>query len=127
MISLIPLDDIYSIYQLKDKQEIPFEILSSGFYSITKTDDEISIVTNCSIDFEFLKSSKNWKGLKVEGILDFSLVGIIHDITRPLKNNGISVFVLSTFNTDYIFVKEDCFDKTIEIFKQTDNIRIIGN
>jgi hypothetical protein len=84
----------------------------------------ISIVTNCNLDFEYVKSSKTWKGFKVDGILDFSLVGIINDITKPLKDNGISVFVLSTFNTDYIFVKEEYFNKTKDIFKSTDNIRI---
>ena len=124
MINLIPLVDTFSIYQLTDKQEIPIEIISSGFYSITKTNDEISIVTSCNLDFKSLKSSKNWKGFKVNGILDFSLVGIINDLTNPLKDNGISVFVLSTFNTDYLFVKKEYFDRAIDIYKFTDNILI---
>ena len=124
MISLIPLNDTYSIYWFADEQEIPLEIITSGFYSITRTKDEISVVTNCPTDFEFFKSDKNWKGFKVDGILDFSLVGIIHDLTKPLKDNGIAVFVLSTFNTDYLFVKEENFSKTIDIFRFTDNIMI---
>jgi hypothetical protein len=124
MVRLIPLKDVFYIYKLTDKQEIPPEIISSEFYSVTKTDDEISVVTNCNIEFGFLSSGKKWKGFKVDGILDFSLVGIINEITKPLKDNGISVFVLSTFNTDYIFVMEDSFDKTIDIFKFTDKIRI---
>jgi len=124
MIDLIPLIDKYSIYQLSTKQEIPEEIISSEFYSITKTEDEISIVTNYNFDFKQIKSSKNWKGFKVDGTMDFSLVGIINDITKPLKDNGISVFVLSTYNTDYLFVKEENFDKTIEIFNYSENIRI---
>lgn len=127
MISLIPLPDNYSIYQTTDKQEIPDEIISSGFYSITKTNDEISIVTNCNTEFDFLKSSKNWKGFMVEGILDFSLTGIINDITKPLKDNGISVFVISTFNTDYVFIKEEHFDRATDIFRLTENIRIKEN
>ena len=81
-------------------------------------------MTSCNLDFKSLKSSKNWKGLKVNGILDFSLVGIINDITKPLKDNGISVFVLSTFKTDCLFVKEEYFDKAIDIYKFTDNIMI---
>jgi len=124
MINLIPLVDTFSIYQLTDKQEIPIEIISSGFYSITKTNYEISIVTSCNLDFKSLKSSKNWKGFKVTGILDFSLVGIINDLTNPLKDNGISVFVLSTFNTDYLFVKKEYVDRAIDIYKFTDNILI---
>jgi uncharacterized protein len=124
MISLIPLNDNYSIYQFADEQEIPQEIIFSGFYSITRTKDEISVVTNCPTDFEHFKSSKNWKGFMVDGILDFSLVGIIHDLTKPLKDNGIPVFVLSTFNTDYLFVKEENFSKTKDIFRFADNIMI---
>ena len=124
MITLIPLKDIFSIYQLANNQEIPPEIISSEFFSVTKTDEEISIVTNCRTDFEFLDSGKKWKGFKVDGILDFSLVGIINEISKPMKDNGISVFVLSTFNTDYIFVMKDSFDKAMDIFKFTDNIRV---
>lgn len=127
MISLIPLIDTFSIYQITDKQEIPIEIISSGFYSITKTNDEISILTNCNTDFELIKSSKRWKGFKVNGVLDFSLIGIINDITKPLKDNEISVFVLSTFNTDYLFVKEEYFDRAMDIYKFSENIVIKEN
>ena len=124
MINLIPLTDTYTIYQLFNNQEIPSQIFTSEFYSITKTSDEISIVSNCKNDLKHLKSSKDWKGFKVEGILDFSLVGIINEITKPLKDNEISVFVVSTFNTDFIFVKEKHFDKSIEILNNTDEIKI---
>jgi len=124
MITLIPLSDTYSIYQLTEKQDIPLEILSSGFYSVTKTEDEVSIVTNCVTEFNFLQSPKKWKGFKVEGILDFSLTGIINDITTPLKENGISVFVVSTYNTDYVFVTEDNFERTIAIFRSIDTFGI---
>ena len=124
MINLIPLADDYSIYQLDFDQKIPSQILDSGFYSITRTSDEVSIVASCRIDMENLKADHGWKGFKVAGILDFSLVGIINDITKPLKDNSISVFVISTFNTDYIFVKKESFERSIEIFRSSDNICI---
>jgi len=124
MITLIPLTDNFTIYQLNDYQEIPSEIINSGFYSLTRTGDEISIVTNCDVNFKNLKSSSDWKGFKVEGILDFTLTGVINDITKPLKDNKISVFVISTFNTDYIFVKSESFNKVIDIFRMSENINI---
>ena len=124
MITLNPLSDIFTICQLKDGQTIPASILESEFYSITKTKDERSIVTNCNTSFENLKSDKDWRGFKVEGILDFSSVGIINDITRPLKENGIGVFIISTFNTDYIFIKKESFQKAIEILNMTDFVKI---
>lgn len=125
MIELITLADSFAIYQVADENEIPAEIFRSGFYSITKTDDEISILTNCEKPFPQLKSEKGWKGFKVAGVLDFSLVGIINEITQPLKENGISVFVISTFNTDYLFVKETDFQNGIGIFEKAATIRLI--
>jgi uncharacterized protein len=124
MINLVPLPDEYAIYQLTVDQKIPSEIFDSGFYSITRTVDEISIVTSGKIELENLIANTGWKGFKVDGILDFSLVGILNDITLPLKDNRISVFVISTFNTDYIFVKKESFDKAIGIFKSTKNIDV---
>jgi len=124
MICLLRLNDTYTIYQLLDNQEIPSQIFGSEFYSITKSCDEISIISNCKTDFKYLKSNKGWKGFKVEGILDLSLIGIINDITKPLKDNKISVFIVSTFNTDYIFVNEKQFDKSIKILIETDGIKI---
>lgn len=124
MINLIPLPEDFSIHQLDCNQKIPPQIFESGYCSVTKTNDEISIVTDCKADFKSLKSNRDWKGFKVEGILDFSEIGIIHDITKPLKDNYISVFVISTFNTDYIFVKKESFERAIEILKMVKNINI---
>ncbi len=76
------------------------------------------------MNWKHVIANTGWKGFKVDGILDFSLVGIINDITKPLKDSQISVFVISTFNTDYIFVKKESFDRAIEIFKSTKNIDI---
>ncbi len=124
MIELIPLKDTFTIYKVNNEKEIPVEIMDAEFYSITKTSDEISIVSNCKTEYKNLKSESGWKAIKVDGILDFSLVGIIHDLTRPLKENKISVFVLSTFNTDYLFVKEDMFELAVKVLKNTPNIQI---
>lgn len=124
MIELIPLIDTFHIYKLEEGQEIPPQMLSAGFFSVTSTPEEVSVITNCPKNFPMFISEKGWKGFKVEGILDFSLVGILYDIIQPLKENSISVFVTSTFNTDYIFVKEDQFEKAQEIFKSSDNLNL---
>ncbi|HET6556764.1 MAG TPA: ACT domain-containing protein [Prolixibacteraceae bacterium] len=123
-IELNPLDDTFSIYTMEEGQEIPPQMLSSGFFSVTSTPDEISVVTNCEIDFPRIRSDKGWKGFKVDGILEFTMVGILCTIIEPLKAFGISVFVLSTFNTDYIFVKEKHFERAKEIFITSDNLSL---
>jgi uncharacterized protein len=124
MIQLKLLTETFNIFQLKPEEEIPSAVYSCNFYSITKTNDEVSVITDRPIDYLFAKSNPDWKGFKVDGILDFSMTGIIHDITKPLKENGISVFVLSTYNTDYIFVKADSFAKSIQILANTETILI---
>jgi len=124
MITLIPLNDIYTIYQLADFKSVPSEIYNSGFFSVTSTGDEISVVTNCKTKFSDLKSSEGWKAFRVEGILDFSLFGIVNDITGPLKDHKISVIVISTFNTDYIFVKEESFRKAIDVLRLSGSINV---
>ena len=122
MITLIPLKEQFTIYQLPDFKAVPSEIYNAGFFSVTSTGDEISVVTNSKTKFPDLKSNEGWKCFRVDGILDFSLVGIINEITAPLKDNKIPVYVLSTFNTDYIFVKDESFRKALEVFRLSGSI-----
>jgi uncharacterized protein len=117
MITLESLDGTYSIHQFDVKDVLPPEIFKSDFYSVTRTGDEISVVINDPVKVTSQKASTGWKGLRVAGILDFSLTGIINDLTKPLKENRIPVFVISTYNTDYIFVKEESFERTLSILK----------
>ena len=124
MIKLIPLTDTYSICQVTDIESIPAEMYSAGFYSVTSTGEEISVVTNCKTKFPGLKTNEGWRGFRVEGVVDFSLIGIINTITSPLKEHKISVFVISTWNTDYVFVKEDSFDQAIEALKKSGLVTI---
>lgn len=117
MITLETIDGTYSIHQFDIKDALPPDIFKSDFYSATRTGDEISVVTKDPVKVASQKTSAGWKCLRVAGILDFSMTGIIHDITKPLKDNGIPVFVISTYNTDYIFVKEESFERTLSILK----------
>jgi hypothetical protein len=117
MIILETLDGTYSIHQFDIKDALPPDIFKSDFYSVTRTGDEISVVIKDPLKVTSQKASAGWKGLRVAGILDFSLTGILHDITKPLKDNRIPVFVISTYNTDYIFVKEESFERTLAILK----------
>ncbi len=122
MITLIPMNEIFAFYKLSDIRDIPCQDFEKGFLSVTVTGDEISLITNRPAKFKYLRSEGGWKGFRVAGILDFSLTGIIHDITSPLKENNIPVFVISTFDTDYLFVKASSFEEVTEIFKRTENI-----
>ena len=122
MIYLQVLPDTFFLYQLRLDETIPQSVFALSFYSVTKTSDEISIITNSFIEMPSAKINDGWKGLRVKGELDFSLIGIINKITKPLKENNISVFVTSTYNTDYVFVRKEYLEKTIEVLNNTPEI-----
>ena len=106
--NLIILKKRYSVYKFKSDCVLPGWVYLSDFYSITKTKDELSVIAipPDSIS-EKITCSKDWRILKVDGPLDFSLIGIIADISIILKEKKISIFTISTYDTDYILVKQN--------------------
>ena len=100
------LEERFGVCRLDKTELIPKWAKNSSFYSITKTLDELSIV--CSQDSipSNIKCEKDWRTLKMEGPLDFSLIGILSSISTILAQNGISIFAISTYDTDYILVKD---------------------
>lgn len=100
------LEPIFSVCKLSPESSIPDWAQQGSFYSISKTFDELSIVCEQSLVPEGLKIEKDWRALKVEGPLDFSLTGILSSIAKPLAESKISIFAISTFDTDYILVKD---------------------
>lgn len=97
------LEDEFSVLKY---EKMPENIPDIHFTAVT--DDEISVL--CKTDFKpenALECEDGFRGFMISGKLDFSLIGIISRITSILADNDISVFVVSTFNTDYIFVKKE--------------------
>ncbi|MBU3179919.1 ACT domain-containing protein [Clostridium psychrophilum] len=84
-----------------------------AFLSITKTLDELSIVCTQDSIPNNIKCESNWRILKVEGPLNFSLIGIISSISNVLAQQKISMFAVSTYDTDYILVKDKDIDNAI--------------
>jgi len=94
---------------------LPDWIDQSGFYTITRTAEELTIVCDQTLVAPAITGNRGWRCFKVEGPLDFSETGIIFSLTQPLAQNAISVFVISTFDTDYLMVKEKDFAKASEV------------
>lgn len=59
-----------------------------------------------------------WRILKVEAVLDFALVGILSKLSQLMADHGISIFAISTYDTDYILLKDDKLEKAIQIYKE---------
>ncbi|MBQ9827310.1 MAG: ACT domain-containing protein [Lachnospiraceae bacterium] len=90
--------------------------LDSGFYFIGRTDEELSLV--CRTEDTPEKTTERddgWRGFRIKGILDFSLVGILSELAGILADNRIGIFAVSTYNTDYILVKKENFDRAMEL------------
>ena len=88
--------------------------LSAGFYFIGRTDEEISLVCRTeSVPENTEKREDGWRAFRIEGTLDFSLVGILSKISGILAESGIGIFAVSTYNTDYILVKAEQLDRAV--------------
>jgi hypothetical protein len=114
------LSEDFSVHRFSVHSEIPPQVFSAPIYFIAKTFDEVSIVLPQNIAIDSDKSEANWQALQVIGPLDFSLTGILSDIAAVLANEKISIFAISTFDTDYILVKKDTVSSAINVLKAND-------
>ncbi|SMD09456.1 ACT domain-containing protein [Sporomusa malonica] len=98
--------DTLGVCKLSSNMTIPQWAYDGDFFSVTKTTEELSIVCSETAIPENVVCERGWRALKIAGILDFSLVGILSIVSSALAKAGISIFAISTYNTDYILVKE---------------------
>ena len=106
------IDRDFTICQVVGINQVDF---AGEFTFLSKTDEEISLV--CETDRlppDVIVSDSGWKALKISGVLDLGLTGVISKITGLLAEAGIGVFVVSTYNTDYILLKAVNFDRGIQ-------------
>lgn len=88
---------------------------NADFYFLAKTNEEISLV--CKTEDAPANTSERddgWRGFRVKGVLDFSLIGVLSELSGVLAANNIGLFAVSTYNTDYILVKAENFDSAID-------------
>ncbi|PKG81947.1 ACT domain-containing protein [Colwellia sp. 75C3] len=111
------INEQFAIHSLSESATIPGEVFSASMFFIAKTFDEISIVLPQSIMIESDEVELNWHALEVVGPLAFTMTGILSNISTVLANEKISIFAISTFDTDYILVKEECMNTAIEALR----------
>jgi hypothetical protein len=102
MISIEILPEIFAVVRLDPSESILDWIQQSPFHSISKSPDELSIVCRQSDLPSGSRIEKDWAAMRVRGPLDFGLTGILASIAQPLAMASVSVFAISTFDTDYI-------------------------
>lgn len=107
------LDYDLTICKVKSVQDID---LSRDFYFIGKTDEELSVVCiTANTPENTTERDDGWKGFRIQGVLDFSLIGILSEISGILADNQIGIFAVSTFNTDYVLVKKENFERALDV------------
>lgn len=107
-----------AICRLDKEESVPHWAQFGSFVSSTRTSEELSIVCPQQNVPDSVKCEKGWRCFKVEGPLDFSLVGILASLTACLANAGISIFAISTYDTDYLMVKEEKFAAACSVLRQ---------
>ncbi|BCN31876.1 ACT domain-containing protein [Anaeromicropila herbilytica] len=106
----------FSVCKVEDLSQVDY---SDEICFIGKTDEELSLV--CSTDLvpnNVIECDNGWKAFRIQGVLDFSLIGILSKISTLLANEQIGIFAVSTYNTDYILTKKDNFEKAIETLEK---------
>ena len=102
-----------TVCKVRDIAEID---LTAAFCFVGKTDEEVSLVCRTEdTPPETIERDDGWKGFRIQGILDFSLIGILSKLLGILADHKIGIFAVSTYNTDYILVKEENFEKALKI------------
>ena len=104
-----------SVCKLNSNTDFNFN-LDFCFYA--KTDDEISLVCKTQdVPSDAVVRGDGWCGFYFDETLDFSLIGVLAKISAVLSENNIGIFAVSTYNTDYILVKSENFDKAVSVLK----------
>jgi len=117
-LQLALLTEDFSIHRLHPEAEIPDGLLDRPWVFVSRTSKELSIVCPAECGIEADEVSTPWRALEVAGPLDFSLVGILATLTETLADDGVSVFAISTFDTDYLLMTADQTDRGIEALKR---------
>ena len=117
-LTLILVEDAFAICRLGSDAPIPPWATVGEFSSITRTADELSVVCRQDDVPHGIRCERGWRCLRVAGTMPFSVVGVLASLTIPLAKAGISIFAVSTFDTDYLLMKEDHIDKAITALQQ---------
>ncbi len=120
-LTLSVLDDRLAVCRLaplNPGESQPVWASAGELFSITQTVDELSVVCDEDTVPNGVTSELGWRCLKAHGPFEFSMVGVLASLTGPLADAGISIFALSTYDTDYLLVKEENLESAIEVLSE---------
>lgn len=112
------MKETFTIHSFPPSTEIPKPVYESPVFFISKTYDELSVVCPSDVELDSVEYESGWGALEVLGPLGFSLTGILSNISGVLANEKISIFAISTFETDYILIKQDMMFNAIQSLRK---------
>ena len=115
MMEIKKIDHNFSVCQVEDYSLVN---LNTEYSFIGKTDEEKSLVCiTDEVPANVIQQDDGWKAFRIQGVLNFSLIGILAKIAAALADNGISIFAVSTYNTDYVLMKKENYQKALDVLK----------
>jgi hypothetical protein len=117
-LTLVPLDGDFAVCRLDRDATFPAWVFAGDFFAVTRTLDELSVVCSQALVPEGVRCEKGWRALRVAGVWDFSVVGVLSSLISPLAAAGVSVLALSTFDTDYLFMRNTDWDRALAVLRQ---------
>lgn len=112
------LKKIHEDFSVCQVQDYSLTDTASAYRFLGKTDEENSLVCiTDQVPANAEKRDDGWKAFRIQGVLDFSLIGILAKIATILAEHAISIFAVSTYNTDYVFIKDDNYQRGLEILQ----------
>jgi hypothetical protein len=115
---LVILPDRLAVCRLAANAPFPDWARPGYLLALVRTLDELSVVCEERLVPPEVRAERGWRALQVQGSLDFSLVGVLAAILAPLAEAGVSVFALSTYETDYILVRESALERAVQSLTQ---------
>ena len=107
------LPDLYAIVRLDPDAAVPDWVYDSPFWSVTRSDSELSVVCSEEDLPDETRAERGWSALELVGPLDFTLTGVVAALVSPLADDEVPIFVISTFETDYLLVREADFARAV--------------
>lgn len=104
------LDGIFSVCKLQSGADVHWE---DKYVFVVKSEEEYSLICNSvSVPNKVLTRNDGWRGFRIEGMLDFAMVGVLAEISKIIASAGVEILAVASYNTDYFFVKKENLDKT---------------
>ena len=94
-----------------------FSPAPGALWSMTRTDEELSLVRAADAVPSDARAERGWRALRIAGTIDFALTGVLSSVLAPLGEAGISIFAVSTFDTDYILVREHALAAAVDVLR----------